>query len=84
MVIVRDPHGTEPDDYFFTTDLAAVSAVVVQEYAGRWGVEEALRELKQSLGMDARAKLERGSRVAASPVRAGGPEPCRGVLLQSQ
>lgn len=52
VVIVRDAKGHEPDDYFFTTDLEAVSEVVVAEYAGRWGVEEAIRELKQSLGID--------------------------------
>ena len=52
IVIVRDQQGKEPDDYFFTTDVEASVLAVTQEYAGRWGIEEAIRELKQSLGMD--------------------------------
>ncbi|MGH3850027.1 MAG: IS701 family transposase, partial [Pseudonocardiaceae bacterium] len=52
IVIVRDPHGKEPADYFFTTDVATSVVAVTEEYAGRWGIEEAIRELKQSLGMD--------------------------------
>ncbi len=52
IVIVRDQKGKEPDDYFFTTDLDTSVVAVTEEYAGRWGIEEAIRELKQSLGMD--------------------------------
>lgn len=52
VVIVRDQKGKEPDDYFFTTDVETSVVAVTEEYAGRWGIEEALRELKQSLGMD--------------------------------
>lgn len=52
VVMVRDPAGKETDDYFFTTNVARSAETVVEEYGGRWGVEEALRELKQSSGMD--------------------------------
>lgn len=50
VVIVRDPAGKQKDDYFFTTEVDREPVEVVEEYAGRWGIEEAIRELKQSLG----------------------------------
>jgi hypothetical protein len=43
LVIVRDPAGREPDDYFVTTDLTMSAAEVVAIYAGRWGIEIAYR-----------------------------------------
>lgn len=52
VVIVRDPAGKEKDDFFFTTDLAMKPARVVELYAARWGIEEAIREAKQSTGFD--------------------------------
>jgi hypothetical protein len=52
VVIVRDKMGKQKDDYFFTTDVDRGAVEVVEEYAGRWGIEEAIRELKQSLGFD--------------------------------
>lgn len=52
IVIVRDPEGTEHDDFFFTTDIDSAPADIVVRYAARWGVEEANREVKQSLGFD--------------------------------
>ena len=36
LVVVRDPAGKEPDDFFFSTDLAMSAAEVVEIYAGRW------------------------------------------------
>jgi hypothetical protein len=47
LVIVRDPLGHEPDDYFFTTDLTMSAIEVVAIYAGRWGIEIAYRDVKQ-------------------------------------
>ena len=52
VVIVRDKKGKQKDDYFFTTEVDRDAVEVVEEYAGRWGIEEAIRELKQSLGFD--------------------------------
>lgn len=52
VVIVRDKKGKQKDDYFFTTDVDREAIEVVEEYAGRWGIEEAIREVKQSLGFD--------------------------------
>lgn len=50
LVIVRDPHGIEPDDFFFTTDLTATGAQVASRYAGRWSIEVAFRDVKQDVG----------------------------------
>jgi len=50
LVIVRDPDGVEPDDYFFTTDRNATAADVVSRYAARWAIEVCFRDVKQDLG----------------------------------
>jgi len=50
LVIVRDPTGNEPDDFFFTTDLTATGAEVASRYAGRWSIEVTFRDAKQHLG----------------------------------
>lgn len=52
VVIVRDPTRKQPDDFFFTTDLASSASDVATRYAARWGIEEVIREAKQSLGFD--------------------------------
>ena len=52
LVIVRDPTGVCPDDYFFTTDLDASPAWVASHYAGRWSIECVNREVKQVLGAE--------------------------------
>lgn len=50
LVIVRDPTGKQPDDFFFTTDLEASAPAVAEHYAGRWSIEDTFRSVKQSLG----------------------------------
>jgi hypothetical protein len=50
LVIVRDPDGTCPDDFLFTTDLATTGAEVASRYAGRWSIEVTFRATKQDLG----------------------------------
>src|ERR1035437_1860811 len=50
LVIVRDPSGVEPDDFFVTTDLTASGADTASRYAGRWSIEGCLGEVKQDLG----------------------------------
>ncbi len=50
LVIVRDPEGRQPDDYFFTTDLNATGGQVVARYATRWAIEVCFRDVKQNLG----------------------------------
>jgi DDE superfamily endonuclease len=50
LVVVRDPAGVEPDDFFVTTDLTANGAEVATRYAGRWPIEVCFRDVKQDLG----------------------------------
>jgi hypothetical protein len=50
LVIVRDPAGVEPDDFFVTTDLSASGADIASRYAGRWSIEVCFRDVKQDLG----------------------------------
>ena len=50
LVIVRDPGGIEPDDFFFSTDLTATPAAIASRYAGRWSIEVTFRDTKQDLG----------------------------------
>jgi len=50
LVIVRDPAGIEPDDFFVTTDRTASGAQVASRYAGRWSIEVCFRDVKQALG----------------------------------
>lgn len=52
LVIVRDPNGIEPDDFFFTTDLTATGAEVASRYSGRWSIEVTFRDVKQDLGAE--------------------------------
>jgi hypothetical protein len=50
LVIVRDPDGVQPDDYFITTNVDADPAWVAGHYAGRWAIEVTFRDTKQHLG----------------------------------
>lgn len=52
IVIVRDPKGTAPDDYFFTTDIEMSATRLAELYAARWGIEETFRESKQFMGLE--------------------------------
>ena len=52
LVLVRDPTGQEPDDFFFCTSTTVPDAEIVQRYYDRWGVEEAIQEAKQCLGFE--------------------------------
>jgi hypothetical protein len=52
LVIVRDPDGAQPDDYFITTDTSAQPAAVAAHYAGRWTIEVVFRDAKQHLGVE--------------------------------
>lgn len=50
LVVVRDPAGVEPDDFFFTTDLDMSPAEVLYVYTGRWAIEVTYRDVKQLVG----------------------------------
>ena len=49
LVICRDPDGLEPDDFFFTTNLQATAVQVIDQYAGRWSIEDTFKNVKQLL-----------------------------------
>jgi hypothetical protein len=50
LVIVRDPTGHQPDDFFFATDVDRAPECVAEHYAGRWSIEDTFRNVKQFLG----------------------------------
>ena len=50
LVVVRDPTGAQPDDFFVTSAPAADPATVASGYAGRWSIEVTNRDAKQALG----------------------------------
>jgi hypothetical protein len=52
LVVVRDPDGHQPDDFFVTTDTDADPAWVAAHYAGRWSIEVTFRDAKQHLGAE--------------------------------
>jgi hypothetical protein len=52
LVVVRDPSGRQPDDFFITTDTGADPAAVAAHYAGRWTIEVVFRDAKQHLGAE--------------------------------
>jgi len=67
LVVVRDPNGKEPDDFFFTTELDAAGPEVAEAYCGRWSVEDTFRNTKQYLGgEDPQTWKGRGPERAAS------------------
>jgi len=65
LVIVRDPAGLQPDDYFFTTDLEGLATAVPRDYGGRWSIEDTFRSGKQFLGAQ-----DPQTRVGDGPERA--------------
>ena len=52
IVIVRDPSGRRRDEAFFSTDVHASAAFILQTYASRWCLEVAFRDGKQHLGFE--------------------------------
>jgi hypothetical protein len=50
LVIGRDPEGQEPDDSYFPTDLNTTAPQVIEQYGGRWSIEDTFRNVKQHLG----------------------------------
>ncbi|MGH9016166.1 MAG: IS701 family transposase [Acidimicrobiales bacterium] len=67
VVIVRDPDGICPDDFFVTDDEDAHDTEVVARYAGRWSIEVTFREVKQCLhGEDPQSWKNEGPERAAA------------------
>jgi hypothetical protein len=52
VVLVRDPLGRLKDAYWFTTDLSADPAWVVETYSRRWSIEVAFKASKQVMRIE--------------------------------
>jgi hypothetical protein len=51
VVLVRDPAGTKAYDIaLVTTDTTATAATIVERYADRWSIEQAIKDSKDLLG----------------------------------
>ena len=67
LVVVRDPDGKEPDDFFFTTDLEMAPAEVLSVYGDRWAIECTYRDVKQlAHGQEPQSWKGRGPERAAN------------------
>lgn len=52
MVITRDPSGTLSDRAFFSTDYEQSPMSLLVEFARRWEIEVAFRNVKQAMGIE--------------------------------
>jgi hypothetical protein len=52
VLIVRDPSGRQTDDYMVCTDAAVSDAEIIERFAARWSIEEAIQHGKQVGGME--------------------------------
>jgi hypothetical protein len=52
LVVIKDPTGRQPLDFFICTDTDADAAWVGAHYTGRWSIECVFREAKQVLGAE--------------------------------
>jgi hypothetical protein len=50
LVVVRDPSGKQPPDFFFSTDLDMLAQEVAGLYADRWSIEDTFKNTKHLLG----------------------------------
>jgi hypothetical protein len=49
LVVIKDPNGKQPLDFFVCSDPHADAAWVASHYSGRWSIECVFREAKQIL-----------------------------------
>ena len=47
LLIVRDPAGQQKDDYLFCTDPAVDDVEIIEQFSGRWPIEESFLDGKQ-------------------------------------
>jgi len=52
LMIVRDPTGQQTDDYMFCTDPAVSEVEIIERFAARWPIEEAIHDAKQLGGFE--------------------------------
>lgn len=50
LVVVRDPHGLQHDDFFISSDTSINPSDIATAYYDRWPIEVCFRDIKQSLG----------------------------------
>lgn len=53
VLIVRDPSGHQRDDFMFCTDPAVDDVEIIERFAARWPIEEAIHDGKQLGGLEA-------------------------------
>jgi len=53
VLIVRDPSDHQRDDYMFCTDPTVDDVEIIERFAARWPIEEAIRDGKQLGGLEA-------------------------------
>ncbi len=67
LVISRDPAGKEKDDFIYTTDLSLAAEQVVGGFAGRWSIEDTIKNTKQLVGgQEPQTRKGRGPERAAA------------------
>lgn len=52
VLIVRDPSGRQSDDYMFCTDPTVSAVQIIERFAARWPIEEAIHDGKQLGGFE--------------------------------
>jgi hypothetical protein len=52
LLIVRDPSGSQKDDYLFCTDPDVSDREIIERFASRWPIEECIHDGKQSGGFE--------------------------------
>ncbi len=52
VLIVRDPSGQQTDDYMVCTDPVVSDREIIERFAARWSIEEAIQQGKQIGGME--------------------------------
>ena len=52
LLIVRDPSGTQKDEYLFCTDPTVPDEQVIERFAARWPIEESIHDGKQLGGFE--------------------------------
>lgn len=52
LLIVRDPSGVQEDDFLFCTDPAESDGQIIERFAARWPIEEAIHDGKQLGGFE--------------------------------
>jgi hypothetical protein len=52
VLLIRDPHGRLKDAYWFTTDVSATPAWIIETFSRRWSIEVAFKASKQVMRIE--------------------------------